>query len=451
MNNSSQNTDFASFFAYADHLKSSQTRLTSSSQSVINPTQASPIASHAHSITQKDGQGDQVIDLYPQGPANVRFQEWSSPFARRRLSTLHEIVSPDEASDFFKVMIASLDPGTRDSYAGGLKRFISWCDARQIPDEHRMPVSADTLALFLSSEGRGLSNSTHNNWLAGIRFWHTIHGAEWHGNDHIVTQLRKGLKKTSIPPKRAKRPPVTLEHMESLHARLDLNSPKDAAVWAVAAIAFWSVCRLGELTYPDKGPFTEEKYARRSSPLAFSRTRPTEANIDGTEFASLSIPWSKTSKFDGAVISITARPGSPLCPIAALRNHLRVNSDLPSSAPFFSYADNSDENGFLNLTRVGVMARANAIWVSTGLPSMKGHGFRIGGATHLLLTGTPPQVVEAQGRWTSRAFMDYWREVQIVIPVFISQHNTSDAFVRLSSSMDSYSASRSRSSSSRRS
>lgn len=441
MASSSSKNDFSSFFTYVDHLKSTSNLKSNplhSQEPAALVVQSQPLSTaFAKSVNPR------IDNVYPQGPANTRFQDWLSPFACRRLSTLHKMVSQDKASLFFKVMITSLDPGTRDSYAGGLKRFIKWCNNKGIPDKLGMPASADTLALFLALEGRGLSNSTHNNWLAGICFWHTIHGADWHGNGHIVTQLCKGLKKVAVPPKRAKRPPITLEHMESLHANLDLSSPKDAAVWAVASIAFWSVCWLGKLVYPDKAPFTKEKYVRRLATILFLRTGPTSVDPSGTEYATLHIPWSKMSKFEGAHISITAQPNSLLCPLAALRNHLKVNEDIPSKATFFSFIDSQSLDGFLRLTPTDLMSRANAIWVGQDFPSMEGHGFRIGRATHLLLMGTPPQVVKAQGHWTSCAFMEYWQEVQVVIPGFILQHNTSDTFVRLLSLVDSYLSTRS--------
>jgi hypothetical protein len=54
--------------------------------------------------------------------------------------------------------------------------------------------------------------------------------------------------------------------------------------------------------------------------------------------------------------------------------------------------------------------------------------------------GINPDVIAVQGRWTSRAFLDYWRRVESVLPLFISssvninrlQHvdATMSAFVR---------------------
>lgn len=53
------------------------------------------------------------------------------------------------------------------------------------------------------------------------------------------------------------------------------------------------------------------------------------------------------------------------------------------------------------------------------MPLLVGHCFRIGGATELLLRGVHPDVVAAQGRWKSRAFLEYWRRIESILPIFI--------------------------------
>ncbi|KIJ06795.1 hypothetical protein PAXINDRAFT_91471, partial [Paxillus involutus ATCC 200175] len=124
-------------------------------------------------------------------------------------------------------------------------------------------------------------------------------------------------------------------------------------------------------------------------------------------------------------------------PLKALSLHATVNSGIPAYAPLFSYKTSS---GWEPLTKTSFMSRCNDIWVQNGFPSMPGHAFHIGGTTELLLQGINPDVITVQGRWTSRAFLDYWRRVESVLPLFISssvninrlQHvdATMSAFVR---------------------
>jgi len=51
----------------------------------------------------------------------------------------------------------------------------------------------------------------------------------------------------------------------------------------------------------------------------------------------------------------------------------------------------------IDLALVGNGTRCEEIWLRAGmLDKILGHGFRIGGATELLLMGTPPDVVATQ-------------------------------------------------------
>jgi hypothetical protein len=43
------------------------------------------------------------------------------------------------------------------------------------------------------------------------------------------------------------------------------------------------------------------------------------------------------------------------------------------------------------------MAHCNEVWLASGLDRMMGHSFRIGGTTHLLVSGVDPWVVMKQG------------------------------------------------------
>lgn len=84
------------------------------------------------------------------------------------------------------------------------------------------------------------------------------------------------------------------------------------------------------------------------------------------------------------------------------------------------------------------MARCNEVWIVAGLPDMPGHGFRIGGATHLLLLGVAPDLVAAQGRWKSRAFMDYWRKIESILPLFMSSAGSASRVSIIEESMSAY-------------
>jgi len=81
----------------------------------------------------------------------------------------------------------------------------------------------------------------------------------------------------------------------------------------------------------------------------------------------------------------------------------------------------------------------NTIWMAVGHPNMPGHAFRIGRAMELLLEGVHPDIVATQGHWKSRAFLDYWRQIESILPLFIATaSSTPIALARLQSTMHEY-------------
>ncbi|KAH7909540.1 hypothetical protein BJ138DRAFT_1010615, partial [Hygrophoropsis aurantiaca] len=70
---------------------------------------------------------------------------------------------------------------------------------------------------------------------------------------------------------------------------------------------------------------------------------------------------------------------------------------------------------------------------------VRGPAFRIGGATELLLQGLNPDVVAQQGRWKSQAFLEYWREIESILPMFISSSDSAARCASLESVMSVFS------------
>jgi hypothetical protein len=382
-----------------------------------------------HPRRPRKGNSLSVSVFRPQVLASERVLRWISPHSVSFRHSLSLSFPSANVNKMFEVMALSLDGTTRSGYGAGLLRFSQFCDGLHIDESDRMPASEFLLAMFAADAAGRVSSSAVDTWFSGLRFWHVVNGAEWHGSGLMVTQMRKGVRKlVPASARRRKRPPVTIEHMYVLRKGLDLTNSFDAAVWAVACIAFWSCCRLGELTIPSVNGFDMVKHVARSADLSFS-------SINDTRYASLRIPWTKTTQIEGAVVSITARR-DPSCPVAALEHHLLSNSSVPGHAAFFAFGTAS--GSWAPMTRGWFMARCNNIWSAAGLSDMLGHGFRIGGATHLLLLGVAPDIVATQGRWLSRAFLDYWRQIESILPLFMSCVGVSSRVDAVLSAMDSF-------------
>ena len=169
---------------------------------------------------------------------------------------------------------------------------------------------------------------------------------------------------------------------------------------------------LGELLVPTPNGFDPARHIARNAPLSLQ----TAAN--NARYYTLHIPWSKTTHLNGLTITLTDRE-DPTSPVAALTRNLVHNRRVPSTAPFFAY-ESAAPTGWSPMTRTWFLQRCNDIWRNAGLTSLTGHSFRIGGTTELLLRGVPPQVVAMQGRWESGAFLKYWRNVEAILPLYVS-------------------------------
>lgn len=325
-------------------------------------------------------------------------------------------------------MLKSLDDNTRKNYGAGLLRFTQFCDCLNIPEDARMPASEPLLAAFVAKWSGLVARTTVDNWMAGLSFWHTLHGAPWSGAKMLRTTCT-GLTK-SAPAGRPKRPPVTIEHMYALRAQLDLSNSFDAAVYAAACTAFWCCRRLGELVIPSAGALDPAKNVLRSAGVAFRST------ASGTAYAVFHIPWTKTTKQLGADI-IATELGDPTSAVVALRHHLQANSAVPADAPLFAF-ETSDAKGWAPMTRDWFLGRCNDAWAAAGLERLTGHCFRIGGATELLLRGTHPDIVATQGGWKSRAFLEYWRKIESILPLFISQSFDKSRLQLVTSAMQTF-------------
>ncbi|OAX33912.1 DNA breaking-rejoining enzyme [Rhizopogon vinicolor AM-OR11-026] len=298
-------------------------------------------------------------------------------------------------------MLISIEPKTHKNYGTGLLHFHQFCDSISIPEEQRLPAPEHLLAAFIASWAGNIAETTADSWLAGLHFWHQYNGAPWHG--YLLLQRTKaGLAK--IVPSSSKcprHPPVTLDHMHAL---------------------------LGELVIASPNAFDSTRHVSQSSVVCQL------SSPNGIEYSVFHIPWTKTTHGNRADI-ITSKIDNPTNPFNALKHHLSANASVPLTAPFFTF---ETPTGWDPMRRTWFLKRCNDIWRSANLPELSGHCFRTGGATELLLRGVPPDVVAVQGRWRSKAFLEYWRRIESILPIFITGPFADSHISILQSSMDSF-------------
>lgn len=194
---------------------------------------------------RKPKQGNAIAHspFRPLVPARDRLRRWSTPHSNSFHSSILDDLPIEDVILLFDVMLISIEVKTRENYGAGLLRFHQFCDSRHIPEDRRMPAPDFLLASFIASWAGKVATTTAQNWMAGLHFWHNLHGAPWFGSG-LLRSATAGLSKV-VPEssKRPRRPPVTLDHMHALFRGLDLSNSFDAAVFATASVAFWCCCR----------------------------------------------------------------------------------------------------------------------------------------------------------------------------------------------------------------
>jgi len=132
-------------------------------------------------------------------------------------------------------------------------------------------------------------------------------------------------------------------------------------------------------------------------------------------YISLHLPRMKT-KENGDDLSMTDTQCN-CSPTSTFDHHLASNSAMPPSVPLFAFK--TGVGTWSPMRHEWFLAHCDKIWKGEGMSSVKGHGFRIGETTHLLLLGIDPWIVMVQGRWSSQSFLTYWCKCKEILPLFI--------------------------------
>ena len=183
--------------------------------------------------------------LRPPVTAVHRLSSWSTPHALRQRHLSELQLSPSLADMAYTTVQNAFAPSTKSTYAAGVLRFNEFCDAWNVSEEARMPASPTLLAAFVGQVRGRYAGGTVRTWLSGIRAWHVMHHAEWHGDHEWVHNARISANKEGTQFKRPPRAPVSLDHLRLLYDALDLSHSFHAAIWAVATITFFGCRRLG--------------------------------------------------------------------------------------------------------------------------------------------------------------------------------------------------------------
>ncbi|KIL57635.1 hypothetical protein M378DRAFT_16142 [Amanita muscaria Koide BX008] len=315
-----------------------------------------------------------------------------------------EVPIPQAVSDALTLAWA---PATRWRYDVSVREFIRFCDDQRVDAEDRLPASEMLLAMFAASLIGQVAGATIGHKLSAVRAWHIQNNKPWNGSvllQHVLKGATNATPGTAI---QARRQPVTVGMLEELYTHLDLASHLDAAVFAVATIAFYSQLRVGEICT------SKEEYTAFNKATSPSRKHLLPPHTPAGS-RMLQLPWTKVKRTKGEEVAVCRQAGIT-DPIAALERHMQLNEIADDDTALASYCTLRGRRKLLTMSKF--VKRCNEIWLAAGRQRHSAHCFRIGGTTHYLLQGVNPDVVRMMGRWSSDAFMRYWRQLDVVATV----------------------------------
>lgn len=289
-------------------------------------------------------------------------------------------------------------PRTSSNYNYTIKRYIKFAKSIGFAEHQALPASEELLLLFIC-EGLGRTGpGTAKNNLSALRSWHLKNRLPWKRpecmgliNKALTEFWPRGNKKPS------QRPPITSSMVTMLSNAWSDGSPRQLCALAIAVAAWSGQCRLGELLPATPSSLDGKRIPRRSSWSG-------EAN--NGRASEIQLPWTKTTLFDGATIFLIDQH-DPLNATVAMSKHLKA-SPLSSDAFLCEYKTGRHRK---HLCKDEFIDMCNSVWSIAGIPRTTGHSFRIGGTTALLCSGVNPEIVKKMGRWTSDAFLQYWRSL----------------------------------------
>jgi hypothetical protein len=338
-------------------------------------------------------------------PVSGKMHSWLRQLVREREgigAPRHQHSSTVPSKRFSGLLTKAWADSTWRNYEGSIKRFGHFCAGLGMELSAELSVDEQVLCLFIQSLA-GLRSGSHiRNEIAAIRAFHIINNLHWHDSVRLRYMLKAADNVAPISSHRHPRLAVDVRMLVHLHGSLDLSCPFDACCFAVATCAFWGQARLGELI---PSALSNRRFDRLPS---LDDLKPASTSAGSRV---LLIPWTKTTGQKGAKIFLCRQKGETDA-IAALENHVKVN--VPTPGMLFSFRVRDD---LRKMTKSRFLLRINSIGLSAGFHRVTGHSFRIGGTTELLLRGVEPKVVQVMGRWSSDAFLRYWRAVELLAPL----------------------------------
>ena len=259
------------------------------------------------------------------------------------------------------------------------------------------PVDTPSALLYMQYlSNRMKSPQTVSNYMNGLRVLHALCNMDTQVFYCLeVKLLARAIKRSKLH--RVKQAePIGVEILLKLSNCVNLASSSQTVMWSAILLMFFCMLRSSNLVPKSTNSFDSEKQLCKQDILI------------GQELMVVRIRWSKVIQFAQRQFFIPLLPivGSPLCPVTAISNVLRIAESSKSPVLFVLP---TTESKFVSLTYAKLSAQLKK-WIKLiGLDPNKFslHSLRRGAASLAFASNVPGEFIKAQGDWSSDAYLQY--------------------------------------------
>lgn len=287
----------------------------------------------------------------------------------------------------------ALATSTKRTYATYLHAYLNFCSQFGLP---ALPATDRNITRYIAHLHATKSPQSIQQYLSVIRLLHLEFQLPNPLHDsHGIATLTKAIKRHKGTEPTYK---LTLSPQDllAIKQRLSLSRTSDAQIWSIILTCFFGLLRISNVSAPLTSSWDPEKVVKRTD-ITFKDTG-----------CVITIKWSKTIQFRERVFQAALpRLNSELCPTSALINFLHVAGPIPPHFPAWSYITTCGTP--MVPTPASLRPRLQSLFVSIGLPPAhyNTHSLRRSGASHLVASGVPLEVIKLLGDWKSDSVFRY--------------------------------------------
>ena len=259
-----------------------------------------------------------------------------------------------------------------------------------------IPITTENLCRYVAFLGRSYKFCTVQQYLNIVRLIHLELGLKNPLKENwFVSSVLSGIKRGKGASQSYKLP-VDISMLRQFHQKLNHIDVEDSRFWSAILCCFFGLLRISNVTVINHKSVHDHKIIKRSD---FSIC---------SQGSILRVCGTKTIQYNERVLQVALPyiPNDCICPTSAIIRFLNLSGELPKSSPLFSIHKNGK---IVPLTQDTVRRRLKQLLSSIGLSHKQygTHSLRRGGATWLLVSGVPIDMVKTLGDWKSDVVQKY--------------------------------------------